>query len=337
MYRKGIAALAAVICAAATAASAVETATHRFEEVADGVFLAQTKAPLFNSNSLVVVNAEDVLVVDSHITPRMARELIASIGEITSKPITTLVNTHFHYDHAHGNQVFGPDVAIIGHEYTRRKMAGEPLAESTFLRGKAGDARQLAALGEQLAAATDDAERDRIETQIGWVELRIEATAEIAPVAPTVTLKERMTLFRGDREIQLHFFGRAHTGGDVSVYLPREKVLYSGDMMFAGISWLGDGYVNEWPETLERAKALDFELVVPGHGPPFSDRSRIDLVQAYYRDLWAGVAALHAQGVDAASAAASVDLTRHGALGVEEVGADPLAVERIYALLEGAP
>ena len=336
MYRTGIAALAAVICAAAVAASAVETATHRFEEVADGVFLAQTKAPLFNSNSLVVVNAEDVLVVDSHITPRMARELVASIGEITSKPIRTLVNTHFHYDHAHGNQVFGPDVAIIGHEYTRRKMAGDPLAESTFLRGKAGDARQLAALGEQLAAATDDAERDRIETQIGWVELRIEATAEIAPVAPTVTLKERMTLFRGDREIQLHFFGRAHTGGDVSVFLPREKVLYSGDMMFAGISWLGDGYVKEWPETLERAKALDFEIVVPGHGPPFSDRSRIDLVQAYYRDLWAGVAALHAQGVDAETAAATVDLTQHGALGVEQVGADPLAVARIYALLDGA-
>ena len=336
MYRKGIAGAAAAVCVAAVAASEIETATHRFEEVADGVFLAQTKAPLFNSNSLVVVNAEDVLVVDSHITPRMARELVASIGEITSKPITTLVNTHFHYDHAHGNQVFGPDVAIIGHEYTRRKMAGDPLAEGTFQRGKAGDARQLATLEEQLAAATDDAERDRLETEIGWVELRMEATAEIAPVAPNVTLKERITLFRGDREIQLHFFGRAHTGGDVSVYLPREQVLYSGDMMFAGISWLGDGYVNEWPETLERAKALDFELVVPGHGPPFSDRSRIDLVQAYYRDLWAGVAALHAQGVDAETAAATVDLTQHGALGVEQVGADPLAVARIYALLEGA-
>ena len=335
MYRTGIAVLAAAICAAAAAASAVETETHRFEEVADGVFLAQTKAPLFNSNALVVVNAEDVLVVDSHITPRMARELMASIGEITSKPITTLVNTHFHYDHAHGNQAFGPDIAIIGHEYTRRKMAGDPLAEGTFQRGKAGDARQLAALRERLASAPDE-ERAGIETQIGWVERRIEATAEIAPVPPNVTLNERMTLFRGDREIQLHFFGRAHTGGDVSVYLPREKVLYTGDMMFAGISWLGDGYVNEWPETLERAKALDFEIVVPGHGPPFSDRSRIDLVQAYYRDLWAGVAALHAQGVDAETAAATVDLTQHGALGVEQVGADPLAVARIYALLDGA-
>ena len=321
------------IATAAAGAEPVETDTHRFEEVADGVFLAQTKAPLFNSNSLVVVNAEDVLVVDTHITPRMARELIASIGEITSKPITTVVNTHFHYDHAHGNQAFGGDIAIIGHEYTRRKMAGDPLAEGTFQRGKEGDERQLATLRERLAAA-DDEERAAIETRIGWVQRRIEATAEIAPVPPNVTLNDRMTLFRGDREIQLHYFGRAHTGGDVSVYLPREKVLYTGDMMFAGISWLGDGYVNEWPETLERAKALDFELVVPGHGPPFSDRSRIDLVQAYYRDLWSAVAALHAQGVDAASAAATVDLTDHGALGVEQVGADPLAVERIYALLD---
>ena len=336
MWRAPIAAVMAAVCVTAGAAAPVGTDTHRLEEVADGVFLAQTKAPLFNSNALVVVNAEDVLVVDSHITPRMARELIASIGEITSKPITTLVNTHFHYDHAHGNQAFGPDIAIIGHEYTRRKMAGDPLAEGTFQRGKTGDERQLAALREELAAAAGDEDRAAVETRIGWVQRRIDATAEIVPVPPNVTLNERMTLYRGGREIQLHFFGRAHTGGDVSVYLPREKVLYTGDMMFAGISWLGDGYVREWPETLERAKALDFELVVPGHGPPFSDRSRIDLVQAYYRDLWAGVAALHAQGVDAASAAATVDLTRHDALGVEQVGADPLAVARIYALLDGA-
>ena len=336
MYRNRIAGIVGACCIAATAFAAepVETATHRFQEVADGVFLAQTKAPLFNSNSLVVVNAEDVLVVDSHITPRMGRELIASIGEITSKSITTLVNTHFHYDHAHGNQAFGPDVAIIGHEFTRRKMAGDPLAEGTFQRGKLGDERQLASLREQLAATPDGEDRAGIESRIAWTQRRIEATAEISPVAPNITLKERMVLFHGDREIQLHFFGRAHTAGDVSVYLPREKVLYSGDMMFAGISWLGDGYVNEWPETLERAKALDFELVVPGHGPPFSDRGRIDLVQAYYRDLWAGVAALHGQGVDAETAAATVDLTAHGALGVEDVGADPLAVQRIYFLLE---
>ena len=107
----------------------ITTSSHRLTEVAHGVYLAQTTAPLFNSNSLVIVNEDDVVVVDSHITPDKARELIESIQFITSKPITTLINSHFHYDHAHGNQVFGEDVQIIGHEYTRMKMAGTPLQQ----------------------------------------------------------------------------------------------------------------------------------------------------------------------------------------------------------------
>ena len=75
------------------------------------------------SNVVVIVNDADVMVVDPGITPAAATTLIADVKTLTDKPIST-VDTHYHYDHAFGNQVFGPDVAIIGHDMTRRRLAG---------------------------------------------------------------------------------------------------------------------------------------------------------------------------------------------------------------------
>ena len=157
---------------------------------------------------------------------------------------------------------------------------------------------------------------------------------EIAPTPPTVTMNDRMTLYRGEREIQILFLGRAHTGGDVAVYFPDEKVVFTGDIAFAGPSFLGDGYVDEWPETLENLKALDFDIFVPGHGNPVTDLSRIDLVQEYYRDLWQKTAAQHAEAVDALEAAKVIDMTNHADLAIKNVGVDPLAVQRIYHRLD---
>lgn len=310
------------------------TATHSFEEVAPGVYFVRYTVPMFNSNSLVVVNDEDVLVVDSHITPATARDLIASIREATDKPITTLVNTHFHYDHAHGNQAFGP-VRIIGHEFTRQRMTGEPLKEGTFQRELGGQSRTMERLQGALENVEDGDERKRLEQRIALQQAHMEATQEVDPVPPDTTLRERLSLFRGEREIQIVFCGRAHTGGDVVVYLPKEKIAFTGDMMLGGPSWLGDGHVDEWPATLEKLKQLDVDLFLPGHGPSFGNRELIDHVQAYYRDLWNEVVARRASGATIGETAAGVDLTRHkDTLNIQRPGVDPLAVGRIYQLLE---
>ncbi len=316
------------------AGEVIQTNSHKLTEVVDNVYLAQSTAPLFNSNALVIVNNEDVVVVDSHITPQKGRELLASIGKITSNPVTTLINSHFHYDHVHGNQAFGQDVEIIGHEYTRMKMAGKPLEEHTFRNGIAQNERHLQRLRQMLESASGE-ERESLAAQVALQAEHLRSWNEVQPVAPTQTLERRMTLYRGAREIQLLFLGRAHTGGDVSVYLPEDKLIFTGDMMLYGPSWLGDGYVDEWAETLENLKQLDFEIIVPGHGPHFADRSRIDHVQAFYRDLWSKTEALHARGVSAEEAAAAIDMTNHTALGFQHVGFDPTAVRRMYARMDG--
>ncbi len=310
----------------------VTTDTHRFQMLADGVYLAMYTVPMFNSNSLVVVNDHDVLVVDSHITPDAAEQLLAGIGQITDKPITTLVYTHFHYDHAHGTQAF-PEVQIIGHEFTRATMAGDPHNEPTFQREKANQPRAMAWLESQLESAESDEQREQLEYRLGLARAHAAVTKTIEPVPPDTTLNDRLTLFRGDREIQVIFCGRAHTGGDVVIYLPADKIVYTGDMAFSGPSFLGDGHVDEWPDTLMKLKELDVDLYVPGHGPPFTDSGRLDLVAGYYRDLWDQVVTARADGANAGEATARVDLTSYAdTLGPQRT--DPLAVARIYQLLD---
>ena len=113
-----------------------ESASHRFEEVADGVWLATGSGSVYTmSNALVLVGSEDTLLVDSHVTAAASRALIESLSVLTDKQVRYLVNSHYHFDHAHGNQSFPPGVEIIGHEYTRMKLNGEAgnvLDEVTF-------------------------------------------------------------------------------------------------------------------------------------------------------------------------------------------------------------
>ena len=320
------------IHAQAPAPEIIITDTHRFTEIRNEIYLAQSLAPVFNSNSLVIVNKDDVVLVDSHVTPQKARDLAEAIRSITPKPVTALINSHHHWDHAHGNQIFA-DISIIGHEFTYAKLAAAPLQEPTYVNGLKGNDATLERVKQQIAEEEDPGRKQELETYLELFTEHVRDFDETKPVPPTVTLKERMTLYRGGREIQIIFLGRAHTGGDVVVYFPQDKVVFTGDMAFAGPSYLGDGYVDEWPQTLENLKALDFDIFVPGHGAPVTDRGRISLVQAYYRDLWAKAAALHAQGISAGAAAEVIDLTNHTGIPIGEVGASPLAIQRIYQRL----
>src|SRR5262249_7291468 len=97
----------------------------RFNKVADGVYHAVgTGGMTVVGNSSFIVNDDDVGVVDCHVSPAAAWVLLDEIKTITNKPVRTVINTHFHYDHSHGNQIFDKDVLIIGHEFTREMLLG---------------------------------------------------------------------------------------------------------------------------------------------------------------------------------------------------------------------
>jgi len=309
-----------------------------FRPVTEDVYLAiGTGSLTVMSNAAVIVNEEDVLIVDSHVSPAAAQALLDELRRITDKPVRYVVNSHYHFDHAHGNQVYPGEIEIIGHEFTR-----EMLASGASLVGRAPDRylgpipARIATLREQLAGASTAEDRALIQGRLQIQENFLAATQSVVPTPPTITMNDRMTMHRGGREIQLLFFGRGHTGGDIVVFLPEERVLFTGDLLLASIPFMGDAYLPEWIETLERLRELDFETILPGHGGPFTDRSRIDHLQAYMRDLWAQIVTLHRAGVPAEEAAARIDLREHRthypAAGA--IGADIDAVSRAYELLD---
>jgi cyclase len=330
--------LAAVGGFAFQAAPPAPQAAYRFQAIVPDIYSAIGTGTLnVGSNSAVIVNRDDVMIVDSHISPESARVMVKELKAITDKPVRFLVNTHFHYDHVNGNQVFGRPVDIIGHEYTRRKLTAGIMEKGMFADLLKGMPRQLEDLARRAAAEQEPAAKTRLEQQLRVQTAFAEEVKEVTPTPPNVTIDDRMTLFSGDREIRLLYLGRGHTGGDIVVYLPKERVLCAGDLLVNGLANLIDGYVNEWPDALEKLKGVDFVDVIPGHGEPFKGKERIDWFQAFLRDLWRQAVALHDQHVPAPDAARRIDLTAHQAHypTIPGPGIAVSTVSRLYEVIEG--
>lgn len=343
-----LAALVAVGCQPTTPPLETETApppgadyegqAFTFHKIQEGIYHAVGTGTLaVGCNGAIIINPDDVLVVDSHMTPAAAWALLEELKSITSKPVRYVVNTHFHFDHLHGNQTFPEEVEIIGHEFTR-----EMVVTGKSKSGRAYDLyigtlpERIKELARELEATTDREERSEKEKQLAYLRNFKVATDSVQPTPPNTTLTRRMTLYRGGREIRLLFFGRGHTGGDVVVHLPQEKVLISGDLLTEGVPYMGDGYLKEWADTLEHLKDLDFDVVLPGHGQAFPNREKIDYLQAYLRDLLEKTVEMHTQGVPAEEAAKQIDMRSHAEHfpQITEVGVNPHAVLRVYELFE---
>ena len=310
---------------------------HRFEKVAEGVYYA-TSAGIMNvgANSPIFVNDDEVLMVESSITPAAARAMVNDIKAITNKPIRYVVDSHYHYDHAHGNQVFISSATVIGHENTYKRLQTNVLEQYTFLTSVQPVPARVDGLKQRLAQEKDPEQKAAIERQIKTSLDYLEQVKETKVTPPNLTLDRRMTLYRGSREIQIIYLGRGHTDTDVVVYLPKERTIATGDLMESVISYMGDSYPDEWIGTLDRLRALDFDTVLPGHGVVFKGKERIVAFQQYLRDLITQVNALRKQGLSADDAAQKVDLRAHSQTfpQIRAAGIDPAAVRRIYTLAD---
>lgn len=312
---------------------------YRFNKIQDDIYHAVGTGSLaVGANAAIIINDADILIVDSHISPAAAWALVNEVKTLSPKPVRFVINTHFHFDHSHGNQVFPPDVEIIGHEFTR-----DMLAAGNSKRGRGYD-RFVGTLPDQITALTGRIDttstqrlKDSLNLRLAYLKNQLEGANAVVPIAPNTTLSQRMTLYRGTREIRLYFFGRGHTGGDMVVHLPRERVLITGDLLLPGVPFMADGYFTDWVETLEQLKPLAFDIVLPGHGQAFQGKERIDYLQAFLRDLWTKAVALHRAGVPAEDAARQIDLRSHAAHypAISNVGVDVDAVRRVYQLLNG--
>ena len=250
-----------------TFASQADLAEKRetFAELAPGVFALTAEG---DPNSGVVVGDDSVLVIDARATPVMAKELVAHVRRVTDKPIRHVLLTHYHAVRVLGTAGYEERVNVIASDATYGMIVerGEQDMESEIQRFP-----RLFRAKETIPGLT-------------W---------------PTVVFHERMTLRLGEREVQIIHAGRGHTRGDTIAWLPKEKVLFSGDLVEYGATpYCGDAHFTDWPGTLDRLASFGPQALVPGRGDalttPEQVRQGLSETRAFLEDVFrvakAGVA-----------------------------------------------
>jgi len=283
-------------CATPAWAQTADKELFELQKVGDGVYAA-IAAPRYktNCNAAVIVTNDGVVVVDSHSKPSAARALYKEIQGITNKPVRKLVNTHFHFDHWQGNQIYAegnPGLEVVATQRTRENLTrpdaglgGIPFVEkqvTTLLPA------EIQKLKDDVMRASNPEMKARLESNLQQAEAYFQELKSFKPTLPTRTVSSTTTLQEGGREIQLHVFGRGHTDGDLFIYLPKEKIVATGDALIDWMPFMNDGYPEDWVQTLSALENLDFAQIIPGHGTVLP-KSNLAFFRSYMADLIAAV------------------------------------------------
>jgi cyclase len=242
-------------------------------EVAERVFAyIQPDGSWFINNTGFVVGEQAVTAVDTCATQRRTRQLLDAIASVSSAPVTTLVNTHHHGDHTYGNFMFRPAV-IIGQENCRTEIL------AAGFHGNSG-----------------------IWEPVDW--------GDITVCAPDLTFCDSLRLWSDDHPIDLRWVGRAaHTTNDCVIWLPDQRVLFCGDLLFnGGTPFVLAGSVVGAVDVLSKMLAdIPAETIIPGHGNP-CDHRLVDTVIGYLQFVLDIAKAGIRAGVDPLTAARDTDL-----------------------------
>ena len=300
-----------------------QSGNFKMVKVADGVYAAiRTEPPglTVNGNSVFIINDDDVVVVDTTLTPGTAKEELASLRKLTSKPVRYVINTHWHDDHLMGNQVYRdafPGVEFIAHAATREYLPTTGLSNRKGAMSDQGYPGFIAFLKKQLqenqsvfGGPMDDEERVTYASDIKIAERYMAENPGVEIVLPTITLTDRLTLHRGNRVIDVRYLGRGHTSGDLVVHLPKEGILISGDLVIWPVPYVGNpqSHPGEWGATLEKLMSLNATTVVPGHGPVLHDNTYIKLMTRLFASMKQQVEAAVARGETLEQTRRSVNL-----------------------------
>ena len=243
------------------------------QEVSEGIFAyLQPDGSWGLNNTGFIVGRESVTVVDTCFTEARTRAFLQSLENVTRRPLRTLVNTHHHGDHTHGNYLL-PNATIIAHRLCR-----------------------------EMVIETGLHTLHPLFPSVEWGQL------ELAP--PTVTFDDRLEIYIDDLAMELIFVGPAHTTNDIIGWIPERKVLFTGDLIFnQGNPFAAMGSITGWLRALETLRGLGAETIVPGHGPVCGPEL-IDDMAAYLHFVQAVARNGFDAGVSALDAARQSDLGR---------------------------
>jgi glyoxylase-like metal-dependent hydrolase (beta-lactamase superfamily II) len=301
---------AATLCAAILPVGLAHAAGHTpptRTEIADGIHLFRT-APYgdvgLDGNAVAILGSDGVLVFDANGTPAAAAAVLSEIKRLTAQPVRYLVLSHWHWDHWYGAEVYAqafPGLQIVTHEASRRMMAGPAIAfnKPGLESGLPG---YVASLEERVAKAKaanpPSPDLPRLEQRLETARFFLEQKKSVHHTLANVTFSERMTVHLGDREVRVLSYGRAVTPGDTLLYLPKEKIVVTGDLLVNPISFALSSYPTSWLQALEKIDALDAAMLVPGHGDVLRDEELLHATMAVFRELLAQGKAAKAKGLD---------------------------------------
>jgi cyclase len=279
----GTAALAALAGDPTQAQEAVASdPVNKVDPIAPGVYFHQgdIKGQGHCNNGWIVFK-DYVLVIDANF-PSGANNIIPKIRALTSKPVRFAFDTHHHGDHAYGNQVWVDAGAVpLAHTGVIEEMKRY---ETGYYGGKPG--------------RWEDTARQRPDV----------AASRLSP--PTVLFPHELYFDDGEHRVELLHLGVAHTHGDAMAWLPKERILFSGDACVNGaFNFVGDGDVEKWVATLDAAKKLGATVVCPGHGPRGTGEVLGDQ-QLFFSELRGRVGAMLQTGKSAREIHSSVDAVR---------------------------
>lgn len=300
----------------------------QFVQVAPEIYAAiepQNSTGLVHGNTVFVINDSDVFVVDANHTPAAARATIAQLRAVTSKPVRTIVYTHWHNDHNLGASAFADaypaPLRIIATDSTRDDMLHR-FVEKAKARDSAYYDRQSTVYDTMFANGHDLAGRPLTPwRRVQMADLVKAFRNYYGPAAatgryllPTETFGDRMTVFDGAREFDLLGYYHGNTRNDAVIFLPGEKIVITGDILVFPVPYTPPDHLAEWISALRSIKALGATRIVPGHGPVMTDYKYLDLLVETLETITAQVQRAADAKLDRAAAKGKVDVTKFRAL-----------------------
>lgn len=274
-------------------------------KIADGLYLFTTSRygdVGFGGNAVAILTDEGVVMFDSSGTPASGQAILSEVRKLTDKQVLFVINSHWHWDHWGGNQIFKaafPNVQFLSSAKNRDLMMtvavawNKPGLERDLPNYIAQQKTDLAAAeGKHLPESELASMRELLAADEDFLQQKL----SVKYTVPNATFSDSITLYLGGREIRvLHVC--AITPGDTYIYLPKEKVLITGDILVNPIPFaVGGSYPQEWIETLQKLEALDVDTVIPGHGDVERDKNYLRQNLRLFQHVLADVKDARAKG-----------------------------------------
>ncbi len=235
---------------------------------------------MMGSNAGFIDIGDYLIIIDTTLTAKAAEDLKRASYQYTQKEPSFIVITHYHMDHIVGNSIFDKSTQIITSDRTLMNIRNE--STKSFEQFNNFDPKKIAELEESLKIETDEEKILDIQNDLRFLKgvRTIKFLRE-----PNLTFKNGCIIHGDNKNVHLQSFPKAHTDGDVIAYIPEEKVLFAGDLLFANRDpWIGSGDPEGWLSVNDELMAIDFKITVPGHGD-LASKAEFYLESKYIKEL----------------------------------------------------